>query len=128
MAAKGILGCVDIIVVSDHGMASVPMNRNVVKLEEMVKDVASSAFCYDCAEGLTPTLRPINDSKSNFAKFACPVQIPTFSIRDFVQWKEIESLPISSAATIKYAFTINGIFHDVITMPTAQGFPVCSST
>lgn len=86
MAAKGILGCVDIIVVSDHGMASVPMNRNVVKLEEMVKDVASSAFCYDCAEGLTPTLRPINDSKMERDRIAADIECRNDKIRVYDKW------------------------------------------
>ena len=64
MAANGLLGCVDIIVLSDHGMASVPFEKNVVKLDEMVKDIGSSAYCFDCAEGLTPTLLPVDDSQS----------------------------------------------------------------
>ena len=64
MSANGLLGCVDIIILSDHGMASVPLNENVVKLEDMVKEIRSSAYCFDCAEGLTPTLLPVNDSQS----------------------------------------------------------------
>jgi predicted AlkP superfamily pyrophosphatase or phosphodiesterase len=65
MAARRLLGCVDIIILSDHGMASVPFEKNVVKLEEIDKDIRNSAYCFDCAEGLTPTLLPIKDSQSN---------------------------------------------------------------
>ena len=71
MTANGLLGCVDIMILSDHGMASVPFQKKVVKLEEMVKDIRKSAYCFDCAEGLTPTLLPVDDSQSNKLDFAC---------------------------------------------------------
>ena len=45
-------------------MASIPIDRNVVKLEEMLNDITTAAYCFDCAEGATPTLRPVNDSQS----------------------------------------------------------------
>lgn len=64
LSTNGILGCVDIIILSDHGMTSVPLGQNVFQVEERVPDIRTAAYCFDCSEGMISTLRPVNDTQS----------------------------------------------------------------
>ena len=63
MEESGILGCVDVMIVSDHGMASTPEEPNVLVLNDYVPDLPSTARVYD---GVLPTIRPYNDSQGHF--------------------------------------------------------------
>ena len=68
MEDNGILGCVDIMVVSDHGMASTPQGKYFVLLKDFISDVATTTRTYD---GVFPNIRPNTDTqgKTKFIMF-----------------------------------------------------------
>lgn len=57
---KGILGCIDIIVLSDHGMAPTPPGEQFLILNDYVPNIGNDARIYD---GVFPTIRPNNDTE-----------------------------------------------------------------
>jgi predicted AlkP superfamily pyrophosphatase or phosphodiesterase len=63
MEESGILGCVDVMIVSDHGMAATPEEPNVLFIKDYVPDLPNTARVYD---GVLPTIRPYNDSQGKF--------------------------------------------------------------
>lgn len=60
MQKAGFLGCVDVIVLADHGMASAPSGEKFLILENYVPDIASSSRIYD---GVLPNIRPHLDTE-----------------------------------------------------------------
>ena len=68
MEDNRILGCVDIMVVSDHGMASTPQGKYFVLLKDFISDVATTTRTYD---GVFPNIRPNTDTqgKTKFIMF-----------------------------------------------------------
>ena len=58
----GILGCVDLIVLSDHGMASTPLGEKFLLLDDYVPNIGNDTLIYD---EVFPAIRPKNDSKGN---------------------------------------------------------------
>ena len=71
MEKEGILGCVDLMVVADHGMANTPVDEQFVLLEDLVPNIKKDARIY---EGTVPTIRPNQDTEgimNGFFKFLC---------------------------------------------------------
>lgn len=60
MQKAGILGCVDVIVLSDHGMAPAPAGEKFLIMENYVPDIVSSSRIYD---GVLPNIRPHLDTE-----------------------------------------------------------------
>lgn len=58
----GLIPCVNIIVVADHGMASAGENRTI-DLVEYIEDIEQSAYIYSGAFG---RINPKNDSDGEF--------------------------------------------------------------
>jgi Type I phosphodiesterase / nucleotide pyrophosphatase len=68
MEDSGILGCVDIMVVSDHGMASTPAGKYFVLLKDFISDVATTTRTYD---GVFPNIRPNTDTQGETKFITC---------------------------------------------------------
>ena len=62
MIERKIFKCVNIILVSDHGMADSPSGKLVVDLEKYVPDLEESTLTF---YGPVPSIRPKNDSYGN---------------------------------------------------------------
>lgn len=63
---QGILGCLDIVVLSDHGMAPTPPGEKCLILNDYVPNIANDARIY---EGVFPTIRPNNDTEGRCISF-----------------------------------------------------------
>lgn len=61
-----ILGCVDVIILADHGMAPAPEGEKFVVMSDYVPDIKSSARIYD---GVLPSIRPYLDTEGISAIF-----------------------------------------------------------
>lgn len=59
---RGQLGCVDIVVLADHGMAATPFGEYVVIMEPFVPDLLSTTRIYD---GVFPNIRPNTDTQGD---------------------------------------------------------------
>lgn len=62
--AAGILGCIDVIVLADHGMAPSPPGKQFFIMNDYVPNIAKDARIYD---GVFPTIRPKLDTEGNRA-------------------------------------------------------------
>lgn len=60
MEGAGILGCVDLIVLADHGMAPSPPGEKFLIMDDYVPDILNDARIYD---GVFPTIRPKLDTE-----------------------------------------------------------------
>lgn len=60
MKREGILGCVDMMVLADHGMASTPAGKQSLILEELIPNITTNARVYD---EINPSIRPHKDTK-----------------------------------------------------------------
>lgn len=67
-------------------MASIPLHSNVVQLEELVKDITTTAYCYDCAEGSTSTLNPVNDSQAERDRIASGLECRNEMVHIYDKW------------------------------------------
>lgn len=56
----GILGCVDVIVLADHGMAPSPTGEKFLILNDYVPNISNDARIYD---GVFPSIRPYLDTE-----------------------------------------------------------------
>jgi len=61
---KDRLGCVNLILVSDHGMADSPAGQQLVDLEKYVKDLDNSALVF---YGPVTSIRPRNEEGIHFS-------------------------------------------------------------
>lgn len=57
---EGILGCVNLIILADHGMASTPPGEQFLIMEELVPNITKAARIYD---GVIPSIRPHLDTE-----------------------------------------------------------------
>ena len=57
---RNIFSCVNIIIVSDHGMADSPSGRLLVDLEKYLPDLEETTFAF---YGEVPSIRPKNDTE-----------------------------------------------------------------
>jgi len=62
---EGILGCIDIIVLADHGMAPSPNGTQFYLMENLVPGISNQARIYD---GVGPNIRPYVDTEGIFIK------------------------------------------------------------
>lgn len=70
MEQAGILGCVDLIVLSDHGMAPSPPGEKFLIMDNYVPNILNDARIYD---GVFSTIRPKlgTEGKPNIWLFVC---------------------------------------------------------
>lgn len=59
---RNVWDCVNVIVVSDHGMADSPPNQLVVDLQKYVADLKESAITF---YGPVTSIRPLNNTIGN---------------------------------------------------------------
>lgn len=59
---RNIANCVNLIVVSDHGMADSPPGERLVRLSEYIPDLDKTAITF---YGPVTSIRLINDTKGN---------------------------------------------------------------
>ena len=57
---EGILGCIDLVVMSDHGMASSPPGEKFLLMEDFIPNISNQARIYD---GVVPSIRPNLDTE-----------------------------------------------------------------
>lgn len=62
----GILGCIDVIVLADHGMAPAPTGEKFLILNEYVPNISKDARIYD---GVFPSIRPYLDTEGSIGFF-----------------------------------------------------------
>ena len=56
----GILGCIDLIILSDHGMAPTPLGEKFLLLDDYVPNIGNDTIIFD---EVFPAILPRNDSK-----------------------------------------------------------------
>lgn len=89
---EGILGCIDIIVLADHGMAPSPNGTQFYLMENLIPGISNQARIYD---GVGPNIRPNVDTEGIFIK-----RLQLFSILHFfcmIQRNKIGLLQDSNA-------------------------------
>ena len=69
---EGILDCINIIVLADHGMAPSPNGTQIYLMENLVPGISNQARIYD---GVGPTIRPNVDTEGILIKF-CFQKLP----------------------------------------------------
>lgn len=62
LEGQGILGCIDLIVLADHGMAPSPPGEQFFIMNDYVPNILNDARIYD---GVFPTIRPKLDTEGN---------------------------------------------------------------
>ena len=62
MRNESILGCINLIILADHGMASTPYGKQVVSLNKLMPNITSIARIYD---GIIPSIRPHKDTEGS---------------------------------------------------------------
>lgn len=72
MITKNIFGCINFIIVSDHGMAD---HKRAIDLENFIPDLKKSAITF---HGTLTSVRPMNNTKG---WFTCDPIILDHSIR-----------------------------------------------
>lgn len=60
LEGAGILGCIDLIVLADHGMAPSPPGEKFLIMDDYVPNILNDARIYD---GVFPTIRPKLDTE-----------------------------------------------------------------
>lgn len=58
LMARNVFNCVNLIIVSDHGMADAPPDQKLIDLSKFVPDIQESVIFH---HGPVPLVRPKND-------------------------------------------------------------------
>lgn len=115
LQVAGILGCVDVIVLSDHGMAPAPEGEKFLIMENYIPDIVSSSRIYD---GVLPQIRPYLDTEGmlllTYSHISCMV-LRHFSLLEIVS-KEYRSF---YKADIIYHLLNSHQFQSVIVFSTS---------
>lgn len=82
MEQSGIIGCVDVIVLSDHGMAPAPPGEKFLLMNNYVLDIVKSARIYD---GVFPSIRPYLDTQGT------SIQNAKYYSTDILKFQEEEA-------------------------------------
>lgn len=65
LVERNISNCVNIIIVSDHGMADSPSGHQLVELSRYIPDVQESTLTF---YGPVTSIRPLNESRGELTK------------------------------------------------------------
>jgi ectonucleotide pyrophosphatase/phosphodiesterase family protein 1/3 len=77
LEGAGILGCIDLIVLADHGMAPSPPGEKFLIMDDYVPNILNDAKIYD---GVFPTIRPKLDTEGERDVLLCDSPIDVFLI------------------------------------------------
>ncbi|KAI9555247.1 hypothetical protein GHT06_017762 [Daphnia sinensis] len=83
MEQVGILGCVDVIVLADHGMAPSPPGEKFLIMNDYVPNILNDARIYD---GVFSTIRPKLDTEEEHDRIAGGLQCQDDNMRVYNKW------------------------------------------
>ncbi|XP_032780225.2 ectonucleotide pyrophosphatase/phosphodiesterase family member 3 [Daphnia magna] len=84
LLARNIANCVNIIVVSDHGMADSPPGKQLVDLEKYVPDIQQSALTF---LGPVTSIRPLNETQEEEDRIGDALSCKDPRMRVFNKWE-----------------------------------------
>ncbi|EFX89997.1 hypothetical protein DAPPUDRAFT_190022, partial [Daphnia pulex] len=83
LEGAGILGCIDLIVLADHGMAPSPPGEKFLIMDDYVPNILDDARIYD---GVFPTIRPKLDTEEEHDRIAEGLQCKDDNMRVYNKW------------------------------------------